>query len=258
MLDLRFSTQAGRVEVSCSAEMVAELQSLRSRFASSSSAGTAVFDVDIDDFLVNVEELAAWPVSDEEVTWQPELLSLVEDNAADADTLDQRLASGDGAAPASAEKLGGGWDASLTDFQARDLGKLLGLEHGADFSVPGAGKTRVALAAFQAQRDMRAIDRMLVVCPKAAFESWKIEAAICFPDDPLRVRVVEGDHPPDCDLLLVNYERLPGAEPELIRWLKARPAVLTLDEAHRMKPGPPERGDPPVSHSVRMRRGASS
>src|SRR5579871_3772787 len=34
----------------------------------------------------------------------------------------------------------------LTTFQLRDLGKLLSLKHGANFSVPGAGKTTVTFA----------------------------------------------------------------------------------------------------------------
>src|SRR5262249_793183 len=38
---------------------------------------------------------------------------------------------------------------ALTDNQVRDLGRLLRLAHGANFSVPGAGKTATLLAAYE-------------------------------------------------------------------------------------------------------------
>ena len=63
-----------------------------------------------------------------------------------------RLADAYSGAPAPPDEFGDGWAAPLTSFQERDLGKLLELNHGANFSVPGAGKTRVALAAMQAFR----------------------------------------------------------------------------------------------------------
>jgi len=133
--------------------------------------------------------------------------------------------------------LNGGWDAPLTDFQRRDLGKLLELNHGADFSVPGAGKTRVALAIMQAKRDRGEIMRAMVVSPKSAFESWQEEVSTCFPGSVPRIAVFEGGLAPDCDILLVNYERLPDAQPTLLHWLRVNPSLLVLDEAHRMKLG---------------------
>ncbi len=195
------------------------------------------FDVDIDDLLVNLHELARWPTTDEDVRWQPALLSLVQDNASDAAVIASRLDAGDASPLPPAPKLGEPWDASLTGFQQRDLARLFELGHGANFSVPGAGKTRVTLALFQARRDASGIERMLVVCPKAAFESWQVESAICFPESPLRVAIMDGPTAPVCDVLLVNYERLPDAEAALIQWLQGRPAMLVLDEAHRMKLG---------------------
>ncbi len=43
---------------------------------------------------------------------------------------------------------------------------------------------------------------------------------------------------PNCDVLLINYERLADARSALLSWLRAEPAMLALDEAHRMKRGP--------------------
>jgi SNF2 family DNA or RNA helicase len=237
MLTLRYSTRVGRVEISCDRSNVAHLNALRGRFASGSSVGNQAFDIDIDDFLVNLYELTRWPGSDEDVRWAPELKRLVEGNAADADVVQARLADVSRAYNPPPAHFGDGWDASLTSFQGRDLGKLLDLNHGANFSVPGAGKTRVALANFQVRRDSGEVSRLLVVCPKSAYEAWQTEVSICFPSNPPTVEILDGSAAPECDLLLVNYERLPDAEGALIRWLDAQPALLILDEAHRMKLG---------------------
>jgi hypothetical protein len=238
VLTLRFSTFAGRALISCDSASVGHLQKLRSRYASSTSISNQEFELEIDDLLVNLRELAAWPTSDTDIRWAAELLRLVEGNAADAAVLESRLSAGaDSAAPALTQP-GGGWSADLTDFQRRDIDKLLELGHGANFSVPGAGKTRTTLAVFHARRDSGVISRMLVVCPKAAFESWQIEADICFRAAPLRVAVMDSSVPPTADIVLINYERLPDSRTGLVQWLRAQPALLVLDEAHRMKLGP--------------------
>ena len=213
----------------------AHLQALRARFASSSSINNQAFEIDLEDLLVNLHELALWPSTDTDVRWQDELLRLVETNAADAELARGRLSEASvttGDVSVLAE-----WNAPLTDFQRRDIGALLGLRHGANFSVPGAGKTRVTLAVFSARRDSGAVTRMLVVCPKSAFESWHAESRICFPGDALRTAVMDSPTPPNADIVLVNYERLPDARPALIQWLRRQPALLVLDEAHRMKLG---------------------
>lgn len=240
MLHLRFSTEAGRVELSCDPGTASHLQALRSRFASSQSLTMQAFDVEVDDLLVNLHELARWPPADiGNVTWEATLLALVEGNAADAAVVQQKLDNDGQSEPGDPPTPGGGWEAPLTKFQRDDLAKLLQLTHGANFSVPGAGKTRVSLALFQVRRDQQAAERMLVVCPKSAFESWQTEAALCYPANAApRVAVMDSAAVPNADIVLVNYERLPDARTALLQWLRARPALVVLDEAHRMKLGP--------------------
>jgi SNF2 family DNA or RNA helicase len=238
LLELIFSTRAGRVLISCDAASGEHLQALRSRYASSVSVTNLSFDLELDDLLVNLRELARWPSDDTNIQWQPELRRLVEDNHADAGVL---LAQLTGPAANQVNRtprlVQGAWNTNLTDFQRRDIEKLLGLAHGANFSVPGAGKTRVTLAVFQARRDVGEVRRMLVVCPKAAFESWQTETRVCFPDTPFRVAVMDSALPPLADILLINYERLPDARETLIQWLRQEPALFVLDEAHRIKLG---------------------
>ena len=64
----------------------------------------------------------------------------------------------------------------LRPFQERDLGHLLALRHGANFSVPGAGKTTVAYALYEALRSRGEVEQLLVVSPISAFEAWETEA----------------------------------------------------------------------------------
>src|SRR5215218_3369058 len=74
----------------------------------------------------------------------------------------------DGLQPIDNEALhvrlaGGRFTRDLREFQTHDLGHLLALPHGANFSVPGAGKTAVAYAAYEAERLAGRLQRMLVI-----------------------------------------------------------------------------------------------
>ncbi|MGW0902662.1 DEAD/DEAH box helicase [Streptomyces sp. NPDC002853] len=196
-------------------------------------------EVDLDDFLVGLEALSAWPTPDT-VEWEEGLAALVSDVLDDADRVERRLQEPDAGThvtPADVQdQLGPDWRADLTEFQRRDIAQLLSLQHGANFSVPGAGKTRVGLAVFAAMREQGAVRRLLVVCPKSAYESWRYESAFCF-KEPLAARVMERSPGPGTDVLIVNYERLDRSLATLAAWLRAAPAMVILDEAHRMKLG---------------------
>jgi hypothetical protein len=70
------------------------------------------------------------------------------------------------------EALVGGdkrFDRSLTERQIDNLKRLLALRHGANFSVPGAGKTTTLLAVYESVRHRDRIEQLLVVAPKNAF-----------------------------------------------------------------------------------------
>ena len=238
MLHFRLAVRAGRIEISCGPESAAELRGLQVRFPSSAGVSATAFELDLDDLLLNLDELLRWPEDDPDVTWQPELLRLVESNESDAQSASARLEA-DASAPALLDPadLGEVWGAPLTNFQRRDAAKILQMAHGANFSVPGAGKTRVALALFQAHRSAGTASQMLVVCPKSAFESWQYETSTCFADG-TTLAVMDSPAVPAADIVLVNYERLPDAVPAMLAWLRRRPTYLVLDEAHRMKRGP--------------------
>lgn len=120
-----------------------------------------------------------------------------------------------------------------------------------NFSVPGSGKTASVLGAFAYLKEKSLASRIVVICPKNAFESWRNEFKACFgnktelvefnvqapgfsalPRDERRrrLRVDAGG----CNLILVNYEAAPAYVDELKR-LASEQALLVLDEVHRVK-----------------------
>lgn len=123
----------------------------------------------------------------------------------------------------------------LKPFQERDLAHILGLSHGANFSVPGAGKTTVSYALYAAERGRGRIERLLVVAPLSAFDAWVTEAIACL-NPPPRVGRMERKVP-RCDVLLVNYQRLASRYDQIAGWVAEKPTQVILDEAHRMKRG---------------------
>ena len=239
MLELRFAAEAGLVQISCDQSRVRNLQGLRTRFGTSISVTLTVFEVEIDDLLTNIDELARWPIDDDDIRWEPELLHLVETNASDASAVQAQLQEvSQPQPPEEAWTLGDQGRGPLTEFQIRDASRILALRHGANFSVPGAGKTRTSLAVFAARRQSGDAERLIVICPKSAYDSWTDESREYFGDNNLRIgKYEDGAHPGIADVVLLNYERLVAAEPELIRWMRGYPTMLVLDEAHRMKLG---------------------
>ena len=189
---------------------------------------------------MNLAELANWPYP-ESVVWQADLAALARDTTLDArdvaaqltdDTSETARVSPD----AVTDLLGPGWVGGLTPFQRRDIARLLSLRHGANFSVPGAGKTQVGLSVFQALRESGEVQRLLIVGPKSCYEAWLSENSECL-SVPLRMDVFDARVDPAAEAVVVNYERLRGSLGSLARWVSARPTLLILDEAHRMKLG---------------------
>src|SRR5450759_1973956 len=102
---------------------------------------------------------------------------------------------------------GGRFTRKLRNFQIRDIGRVLSLPHGANFSVPGSGKTAVTYAVYEAERLAGRVERLLVVSPISAFDSWQSEAEECFSPAPVVWRLDSGNLA-GAEVVLVNYHRL--------------------------------------------------
>lgn len=153
---------------------------------------------------------------------------------ADSDPLDSASAS-----KLETELASAGFVRDLKPFQLRNLWRISQLPHGADFSVPGAGKTTVALANFALARHRGTVRRALVVAPIAAFEAWKEDAKLCMEPWPtVVVHQGPGSVIPDrADILLTNYNRLAADYDRLRKFVGDVPTQVILDEAHRIKRG---------------------
>ncbi|GAA1444328.1 DEAD/DEAH box helicase [Nocardiopsis tropica] len=239
-LAIRLSPSGTTVVLEADASHTADLSRLAHRFRGSAYQSPEIVHVPLDNFLSSVQSLRIWPSKD--VRWDTAVVNLVRDSAHEAKEARARL-SDDTPVPAevSADDVEGlldpGWLAPLTAFQRRDIGRLLSMRHGANFSVPGAGKTRVALADFHASRNRGEVLRMLVVAPKSAHGSWTEEVELCF-EKPPAVHIADGGMlDPLAEMVVINYERLAGSQDALAKWLSAEPSMLVLDEAHRMKRG---------------------
>jgi SNF2 family DNA or RNA helicase len=125
----------------------------------------------------------------------------------------------------------------LRPFQTRDLRRLLSLPHDANFSVPGAGKTTVSYAVYEAERQSKRVERLLVIAPLSAFDAWLEEAEESLEPAPSIHRFGDGPIPSDTEVLLVNYHRLANSYEEIAAWVARASTMVVLDEAHRMKRG---------------------
>ncbi len=138
-----------------------------------------------------------------------------------------------------AELRDAGFKRKLKNFQLDNLVQVLRLPHAADFSVPGAGKTTLALAAHALRKHRQQVTRLMVIAPIAAFEAWKEEAIECF-ETPLKLVFYNGPStyiPSDTDILVSTYNRVANDYDRIREFVGSADTQVVLDEAHRVKRG---------------------
>ncbi len=135
----------------------------------------------------------------------------------------------------------------LKSFQIRDLSRLLTLPHGANFSVPGAGKTTVTLALNILTRAQG--QHLLVICPKAAFPAWRKIVSECMSDDAPEngaepFTILDGSEVENSRSMysgstrfVMSYDLMVRQQGLIASYLASNPCHLVLDESHRMKAG---------------------
>lgn len=141
--------------------------------------------------------------------------------------------------------LSAGFRRELREHQRLAVAKLLALPHGANFSVPGAGKTTVTLALHDVLRQQGRVGQLLVVAPRNAFRPWEEEIADCYQSPPRVVRLAGGGQriaellrdPRNGDaVLLLSYQQAYFALETLERWLSSQDKLhIVLDESHKIK-----------------------
>lgn len=187
--------------------------------------------------------LRQWPATRVEWQWDEAAAALTRHTTTLAEDLSVVMGSPVGAQtewPGGLDLADVGFVRDLRPFQHRDVARLVRMRNGANFSVPGAGKTAVAYAAFALLRGLGDVDVMLVVSPPSAFEAWEAEAAECFRADAvpsLAVRPEIGSR--SHEVLVLNYEQLEQRRvlAAVDGWAGSRRVMAVFDEAHRAKAG---------------------
>lgn len=135
----------------------------------------------------------------------------------------------------------------LKSFQYRDIAHLLSLPHGANFSVPGAGKTTVTFALHLLVATQG--EHLLVICPKAAFPAWRAIVDACMdesaPSDAAEPFIILDGREGETGRLLrsgakrfvISYDLLVRQQSMIAAYLARQPVHVVLDESHRMKAG---------------------
>lgn len=137
----------------------------------------------------------------------------------------------------------------LYEIHLRSAYFMYEMARAANFSVPGAGKTAMLLGVFaylnrESAPNNEKIDRLLVVSPLNAFDSWKREFEAVF-GDKKELRSIDSQTSKDfnydlsvnwgvSNLVLVNYESLPKYFSKLDQNIDIN-TMLVFDEVHRVK-----------------------
>ena len=127
-----------------------------------------------------------------------------------------------------------------TDEQKNNIKSMVSIPNGANFSVPGAGKTMTTLATWKFLRGEGSVDKLLILCPKSAFGAWADEEPKETFIENVETQVfVGGAINPSTEILILNYEKLENNKylERISNWVLRQSTMLVLDEAHRVKGG---------------------
>ena len=133
----------------------------------------------------------------------------------------------------------------LKSFQLLPVQHLIDVPHAATFSVPGSGNTTMVLAAYAKLKSQRVVNKLVVICPRSAFEPWTEEYQGCFGKTP-RVLRVAGQPAgraralaaaSDYELFLCTYQMLANEKEAIAKVMRKHPSMLVLDEGHHIKRG---------------------
>ena len=135
----------------------------------------------------------------------------------------------------------------LKPFQLRDLSNLLSLSNGANFSVPGAGKTTVTFALHILTR--KSGQHFIVVAPKAAFQAWIDVVDECMGEDAPDRNVesftllmgseenIRSALNSGATRFIISYDLVIRRQGVIASHFATTGTHLVLDESHRMKAG---------------------
>jgi SNF2 family DNA or RNA helicase len=135
-----------------------------------------------------------------------------------------------------------GFTRKLKNYQVKPVMHLIAVNHAANFSVPGSGKTTTTYAAYSVLKKNHEIEKLIVIGPRSAFMPWEDEFLHCFGRRVTSLRV-SGILPRDSivrhaetsELVLVTYQMAANRINALIQIMQNHKTMLVLDESHYVK-----------------------
>lgn len=136
-----------------------------------------------------------------------------------------------------------GFKRKLKPHQIASARHLIDVRFGANFSVPGSGKTTVVYSAFAYLTARNIVDRLVVMGPRSSFMPWEEEFAACFGRKPRVIRLSGSRERrrrlylavQRAELVLVTYQTAAQDVDDLMRMLQGGKVFLVVDEAHNIK-----------------------
>jgi len=131
----------------------------------------------------------------------------------------------------------------LLPYQIIGISHTIDVGNSANFSVPGSGKTSVALGAFAEWKYCGEIERILMIGPASSFDPWETEFKECFGRQPRVIRW-SGDlnkrqlllsKIKNSELILCTYQTACRDKILLEKILRDAPTLFILDESHYIK-----------------------
>ncbi len=131
----------------------------------------------------------------------------------------------------------------LKKYQIPAVAHHVTIKNAANFSVPGSGKTTIALATYAILKNANEVEKLIVIAPRSAFQPWEEEFTECYKRKPISIRI-EGNKTirkqlykdlEDSDLILLTYQMANQDSNELIKVLQKYRTLLILDESHNIK-----------------------
>ncbi len=137
----------------------------------------------------------------------------------------------------------------LTDKQMRDAFLLYYLGKGANFSVPGSGKTATVLGVFAFLYKIGLVRRIIVIGPLNSFGTWEYEFETVFGGNipmvstnatEIRSKNIPLDYyvkfnTGNSNMILLNYESFDDSLADALSCIIKTGALLVFDEVHRIK-----------------------
>lgn len=129
----------------------------------------------------------------------------------------------------------------LKPYQIKGVEHFIKIRHGANFSVPGSGKTTMVYAYFDELKRLGIVEKIFVVGPFSSFLPWEDESEKCFGQKLNSARLVGAKRQSyylqsaQYDLFLCHYQTAANDKNEIIDLCNRHKILLVIDESHYIK-----------------------